>query len=122
MIKLPTCAWTSVAPLASSAAKARASVIGATGFLVRGLVIVLANSVLRYSYGLHQLNLTALLRGRLKLRLPAAPLLAHLPILFIAKIKISDRVKYFEFGHSVAQSYAIRERRGAQREKTTREK
>ena len=32
---------TSVAPLASSGAKARASVIGATGFWVRGLVIVL---------------------------------------------------------------------------------
>jgi hypothetical protein len=40
-IKLPTSAWTSVAPLSSSAAKARASVIGATGFRVRGLVIVL---------------------------------------------------------------------------------
>ena len=40
MIKLPTSVWTSVAPLSSSAAKARASVIGATGFPVRGLVIV----------------------------------------------------------------------------------
>src|SRR6516165_5830546 len=39
--KLPTSAWTSVAPLSSSRGKARASVIGATGFLVRGLVIVL---------------------------------------------------------------------------------
>src|SRR5580704_401105 len=40
MIKLPTSVWTSVAPLSSSAAKARASVIGATGFPARGLVIV----------------------------------------------------------------------------------
>src|SRR6202040_2464649 len=40
MIKLPTSVWTSVAPLSSSAAKARASVIGAMGLPVRGLVIV----------------------------------------------------------------------------------
>jgi hypothetical protein len=35
LIHMPTSAWNSVAPLSSSAAKARASVIGATGFLVR---------------------------------------------------------------------------------------
>ena len=40
-IKLPTSVWNSVAPLASSRAKARASVIGDTGLPVRGLVIVL---------------------------------------------------------------------------------
>ena len=45
-IKLPTSAWNSVAPLASSRAKARASVIGDTGFLVRGLVIVLQTGLL----------------------------------------------------------------------------
>jgi hypothetical protein len=37
---LPTSAWNSVAPLSSSAANARASVIGATGLRVRWLVIV----------------------------------------------------------------------------------
>src|SRR6516225_7345623 len=75
-IKLPTSAWHSVAPLSSSRGKARASVIGATGFLVRGLVIVwqIRSSG---SQRLHQLNLTALVLGRLKLGLPAAPLLAH---------------------------------------------
>ena len=61
---MPTSAWTSVAPLASSGAKARASVIGATGFPVRGLVI--ANPVLRYSERLHHLHLAALVLGRLK--------------------------------------------------------
>src|ERR1700732_151304 len=40
----------------------------------------LANPVLRYSKGLHLLDLTALVLGRLKLRLPAAPLLAHFRI------------------------------------------
>src|SRR6516225_2672077 len=40
----------------------------------------LANPVLRYSQRLHQLNLIALVLGRLKLRLPAASLLAHLRI------------------------------------------
>src|SRR6516165_12508220 len=40
-IKLPTNAWNSVAALSSSAANARASVIGATGLPVRGLVMVL---------------------------------------------------------------------------------
>src|SRR6516165_7214440 len=78
-IKLPTSAWTSVAPLASSAAKARASVIGArlSGPRVGDR---LANPVLRYSQRLHQVNLTALVLGRLKLRLPAASHLAHLRI------------------------------------------
>ena len=38
---MPTSAWTSVAPLASSGAKARARVIGDTGLPVRGLMIVL---------------------------------------------------------------------------------
>ena len=40
----------------------------------------LANPVLRYPQGLHLLNLTALVLGRLKLWLPAASLLAHLRI------------------------------------------
>src|SRR5712671_3905345 len=35
-MKLPTSVWNSVAPLSSSAANARASVIGATGFPVCG--------------------------------------------------------------------------------------
>jgi hypothetical protein len=51
---LPTSVWNSVAPLSSSAANARASVIGATGLLV-GLVIVLQTPAPRLpSQGAHR--------------------------------------------------------------------
>src|ERR1700730_4435533 len=83
MIKLPTKVWNSVAPVSSSVANARASVIGATGFLVRGLVIVLQIRSSGISQGLHQLNLTALVVGRFKLRLSAAPLLGHFRLSFL---------------------------------------
>jgi hypothetical protein len=43
----------------------------------------LANPVLGYSQGLHQLNLTALVVGRFKLRLSAAPLLGHFRLSFL---------------------------------------
>src|ERR1700719_1617024 len=76
-MKLPTSVWNSVAPLSSSAANARASVIGATGFPVCGLVMVLQIRSSGIPRALHLLDLTALVLGRLKLRLPAAPLLAH---------------------------------------------
>src|ERR1700726_2720495 len=79
-MKLPTSVWNSVAPLSSSAANARASVIGGHGLPGLRVGDGLANPVLRYSKGLHLLDLTALVLGRLKLRLPAAPLLAHFRI------------------------------------------
>src|SRR6516162_2064215 len=57
----------------------------------------LANPVFWYSQGLHQLNLTALVLGRLKLRLPAAPLLAHFGSRYVANIKISAMLDSFDW-------------------------
>ena len=74
----------------------------------------LANPVLRYSHRLHQLNLTALLRGRLKLRLPAAPLLAHFRISCCAKIKFC-RVGYCLIELQWADAYAMKRCRRADR-------
>ena len=66
-----------------------------------------ANSVLRDPQGLHQLNLTALLLGRLKLRLAAAPFLAHFGSL-CSKNQNFRCVKYsFDWAPSPG-AYAIR--------------
>ena len=94
--------WNSVAPLSSSAANARASVIGATGLLVRGLVIVLQIR----SSGIPRafISLITLVLGRRKLRLPAAPLLAHFESRYVVKIKISITLDILSIGLQVARA------------------
>src|SRR6516162_2661407 len=67
----------------------------------------LADPVLWYSQRLHLLNLTALVLGRLKLRLPAAPLLAHFGSRYAAKIKIPVTLDFFDWT-SDRTTYAIR--------------
>ena len=74
----------------------------------------LANPVLRYSHSLHQLNLTALVRGRLKLRLPAAPLLAHGSLL-VAKIKIYGAFDILSIELQSSGVHAIRDCRHTDR-------
>ena len=61
-----------------------------------------ANPGLWYSQRLHLLNLTALVLGRLKLRLPAASLLAHFGSRYVAKIKISVTLD-FSIGLQIAR-------------------
>ena len=74
----------------------------------------LANPVLRYSHSLHQLNLTALVRGRLKLRLPAAPRLAHGSLL-VAKIKIYGAFDILSIELQSSGVHAIRDCRHTDR-------
>ena len=107
-IKLPTSAWTSVAPLRELGREGPRQRHRGHRLFGPRVGDRLANPVLRYSQRLHQLNLTALVLGRLKLRLPAAPFLTHFTSRYVAKIKISVALNTLSIGLQSPGAYAIR--------------